>query len=143
MQRDDWNMALLSFVIPVKDEQETLEPLVEKIFVEVGRLGGNYATEIVLVDDGSRDSSWRIMTELVIRHGASIIALKLRRNFGKAAALEAGFRETNGDIVFTMDADLQDDPAAIPAFLDKLAESYDVVSGWKIDRQDPISKTLP
>lgn len=135
--------ALLSFVIPVKDEQGTLVGLVERILAAVQALGDRYAAEFILVDDGSTDRSWAIMNGLAARFGDAVTAIRLRRNFGKAAALEAGFREARGSIVFTMDADLQDDPAEIPAFLAKLAEGYDVVSGWKLDRQDPVSKTLP
>lgn len=130
----------LSFVIPVKDEQDTIAELVQQIAAVVADL--ELSHEVVLVDDGSTDRSWEVMQELV-QGSASIQAVRLRRNFGKAAALASGFAQSHGDIVFTMDADLQDRPDQIPKFLEELESGVDVVSGWKERRNDPRSKTLP
>lgn len=140
---DQETVVFLSFVIPVKDEEATLRDLANGIFDVVAKMPVHYDVEIIFIDDGSNDRSWEIMTELVNEFQGKVLALRLRRNFGKAIALEAGFRKAKGDIVFTMDADLQDDPAEIPAFLDKLKSGFDMVSGWKRNRQDPSSKTLP
>ena len=96
----------------------------------------------MLVDDGSRDSSWRVIQRLAAQN-PRVRAIRFRRNFGKAAALTAGFQTALGTIVFTLDADLQDDPAEIPRFLDKLNEGFDVVSGWKQTRHDPWHKVYP
>ena len=136
-------LTRLSFVIPVKDEEETLSELAEGIFAVVERLDGSYDCEIVFVDDGSTDGSWEEMTRLVREFGGRVTALRLRRNFGKAMALQAGFRKATGEILFTMDADLQDDPEEIPRFLEALENGFDLVSGWKRVRQDPPTKTLP
>ncbi|MEM9227906.1 MAG: glycosyltransferase family 2 protein, partial [Verrucomicrobiota bacterium] len=131
----------LSFVIPVFDEAATLEPLLEKILASVKehKLG---ACEVIFVDDGSKDNSWDRITELVKVHPC-VIGLRFRRNFGKATALAAGFEAAAGEIIFTLDADMQDDPVEIPSFLRKLDEGYDMVNGWKKNRQDPIEKRLP
>lgn len=133
----------ISVVIPVKDEQDTLARLAEKILEAArdDRVEGN--AEIIFVDDGSRDNSWRVMCDLAERYPGQVRALRLRRNFGKSVALEAGFKIANGDVIFTMDADLQDDPKEIPRFLEKLESGFDLVSGWKRKRNDPLSKTLP
>ena len=129
----------LSFVIPVKDEDQTLETLYQGI--KDNLVGIRF--EILFIDDGSTDNSWAKMSRLSETYPEHIKAIKLRRNFGKAFALSTGFKECQGNIVFTMDADLQDDPSEIYKFLEKIDEGYDVVSGWKNNRQDPISKTLP
>jgi len=134
--------TLISFVIPVKDEAGSLEALNQRIHAVMAKLP-RYRFEIVFVDDGSRDRSWEIMRSLARRQPETVKALRLRRNFGKAFALAMGFEASGGDIVFTLDADLQDDPEEIPAFLEKLEQGYDLVSGWKQKRQDPLSKTLP
>lgn len=136
-------MRRISIVVPAKDEQDTLAALAEQIFAAVKALSQPSAAEIIFVDDGSVDDSWKVMTELAQAHPSNIRAIRLRRNFGKAAGLEAGFRLATGEIVFTMDADLQDDPKEIGRFLAKLDEGYDLVSGWKEKRNDPLSKTLP
>jgi glycosyltransferase involved in cell wall biosynthesis len=131
----------LSFVIPVKDEEATLKELAESIRAaveEIPETAGKW--EIIFVDDGSQDRTWARVRELA---DGRIRGIQLRRNCGKATALEAGFREARGEIVFTMDADLQDDPKEIPNFLAKLDEGFDLVSGWKRRRHDPLSKTLP
>jgi len=131
---------MLSFVIPVLDEEESLQTLCSKI--ESLCMEEHLSYQIILIDDGSRDKSWHVMETLATDH-PEIAAIRLRRNFGKAAALSAGFDAALGDIVITMDADLQDDPKEIPRFLQKLASGCDVVSGWKRVRHDPWHKVLP
>jgi len=143
MQTIDNGSLILSFVIPVKDESQTLEALAQGISDTLQQVDKNIRFEIIFIDDGSTDNSWAEMSRLAEKYSGTIKAIKLRRNFGKAFALSAGFSECQGEIVFTMDADLQDDPTEIPKFLAKIEEGYDVVSGWKNDRQDPLSKTLP
>ncbi len=130
----------ISVVIPVKDEEQSLGPLYEALTAQLGQVREPY--EIVLVDDGSRDGSFAVMRDLHQRD-PHVKVVGLRRNFGKTPALLAGFKIASGDVVFTMDADLQDDPTEIPRFLEKLAEGYDLVSGWKYPRHDPITKTIP
>lgn len=129
----------ISFLIPVYNERESLPQLVEQIRERCGR-----PYEIVFVDDGSSDGSYQVLEELHAREPDRIRVIRFRRNFGKSHALSAGFRAVQGELVFTMDADLQDDPAEIPAFLEKLeTEELDMVSGWKRRRHDPWHKTLP
>ena len=98
--------------------------------------------EFIFVDDGSRDGSWAVLTALA-RSDRRVRAIRFRRNFGKAAALTAAFQAARGDLVFTLDGDLQDDPAEIPRFLAELDKGYDVVSGWKKTRHDPWHKVYP
>jgi dolichol-phosphate mannosyltransferase len=131
---------MLSIVIPVYNEQESLEALYREIS-EVAE-AENYELDIVLVDDGSTDGSWQAIERLAAAD-PRISALRFRRNFGKAAALSAGFMQAKGDRVMTLDADLQDDPHEIPHFLAKMNEGYDVVSGWKKVRHDPWHKVWP
>ncbi|WP_045215333.1 glycosyltransferase family 2 protein [Desulfonatronovibrio magnus] len=133
----------ISFVIPVKDEQDTLNELALSIIHEVQNMEGLYAPEIIFVDDGSKDNSWEIMKNLSTTYKDKVFAIKLRKNFGKATALEIGFSRASGEIVFTMDADLQDDPSEISRFLAELEQGFDMVSGWKRRRNDPFSKTIP
>ncbi|WP_307785944.1 glycosyltransferase family 2 protein [Okeania sp. KiyG1] len=95
------------------------------------------------MDDGSNDSSWIEINKLIKEHPQKIKGIRLRRNFGKSSALSAGFKKATGNIIFTLDADLQDDPAEVPKFLEKLESGYDLVSGWRKHRNDPFSKTLP
>jgi glycosyltransferase involved in cell wall biosynthesis len=128
----------LSFVIPVLNEEASLSTLHQEIIHNCGI----HEHEIVFVDDGSTDDSFRIMKGLA-EQDAGIKIIRFRRNFGKSAALQAGFNISQGDVVFTMDADLQDNPSEIPQFLNKLDEGYDLVSGWKKKRMDPIHKVLP
>ncbi|QDV38629.1 glycosyltransferase family 2 protein [Tautonia plasticadhaerens] len=134
---------MISFVIPVFNERESLSTLLDELSraVESNGLG---EAEFIFVDDGSRDGSWSVLKGLSARD-ARVKAIRFRRNFGKAAALTAGFGEAAGDVVFTLDADLQDDPAEIPNFLARLGEGdgLDVVSGWKRTRHDPWHKVLP
>jgi glycosyltransferase involved in cell wall biosynthesis len=129
---------LISFVIPVYEEADSLRELTLGIREHVRP----HAHEIVFVDDGSRDRSLEVIKDLA-REFPEVRYIAFRRNFGKSAALEAGFQAAQGEVVFTMDADLQDDPAEIPAFLAKLDEGFDLVSGWKKERHDPLGKTLP
>lgn len=129
-----------SVVIPVYNEGENLNSLYNELKSVLESLGRAY--EIILVDDGSTDGSFLILEKL---HGQdhNVKAIQLRRNFGKTAALSAGFTSAQGKIIITMDADLQDDPREIPNFIKKLNEGYDLVSGWRFKRQDPISRTFP
>jgi len=130
----------LTVLVPLYNEEESLRELKERIAAEFDR--GGLRGEILFVDDGSTDGSYRVIEELAAAD-ERVRAIKFRSNFGKAAALDAGFREARGRIVITMDADLQDDPAEIPNLIRHLDEGFDVVSGWKKKRHDPISKTVP
>lgn len=130
----------VSVVLPVLDEVQSLGALHRELTEVLERLGRAY--EIIFVDDGSRDGSFEAVDKLH-RSDDRVRGVQLRRNFGKAAALAVGFREARGDVVVTLDADLQDDPAELPKLLAPLDEGFDLVSGWKRDRQDPRSKTWP
>ena len=130
----------LSIVVPSMNEEGNINDLYEELVKNLRPLGRTY--EIVFIDDGSSDQTWQIMKSLAERD-PSVIALRHRRNFGKAQGLATGFAVATGDVVITMDGDLQDDPAEISRFLDMLDEGYDLVSGWKQRRQDPLGKTLP
>lgn len=116
----------------------------EKLHAEICRVCTEHGIrrEIIFIDDGSTDRTWQVMQSLAQRD-TDTSAIRFRRNFGKAAALEAGFAQCKGDIAITMDADLQDDPDEIPRFLDKMDDGFDVVSGWKRVRHDPWHKVLP
>ncbi len=131
----------ISIVVPLYNEEESLNELVAwiaKVMYE-----HNLTYEIVLVDDGSTDSSWREIEKLSTEYG-SIKGIKFRRNYGKSAALFCGFQSAEGDVVITMDADLQDSPDEIPDLYYMIArDKYDMVSGWKKRRHDPITKTIP
>ncbi|WP_354504716.1 glycosyltransferase family 2 protein [Limibacillus sp. MBR-115] len=130
----------ISIVIPFMDEEGSLEALI--VAIKAALLDYDFNYEILLVDDGSRDRGPEIAKRLA-EEEAQVRLIRFTRNFGKAAALMAGFKEASGEYIVTMDADLQDDPKEIPRLLDKLDEGYDIVSGWKKDRQDPIGKRLP
>jgi len=130
----------LTILIPVMDEEGNLRELHERLTATIMRIGLPY--EIIFVDDGSRDGTWRLISDLS-RRDRHVLGLRHRRNFGKAQALSNGFAAARGDVVVTMDGDLQDDPAELPHFLAKLDEGYDLVSGWKQRRQDPLGKTAP
>jgi glycosyltransferase involved in cell wall biosynthesis len=129
----------VSVVVPLFNEAATISALYDEVRDALEPTG--MAWEVVYVDDGSTDGSYR---ELVKVHAANtnVRVVRLRRNFGKAAALAAGFEAAGGDVVVTMDADLQDDPAEIPALVATLDEGFDLVSGWKRDRQDPFTRRL-
>ncbi len=131
---------MISVVVPVHDEERSVGPLYDELRAALQPLEREW--EAVFVDDGSTDGSFAALTRL---HAAqdNVKVVRLRRNFGKAAALAAGFRHAAGDIVVTIDADLQDDPAEIPRLLAKLDEGFDLVSGWKAQRRDPLSRRLP
>lgn len=131
----------LSIVIPVMNEEQSVRPLYEKLSSQVEQLGKRY--EVIFVDDGSKDGTFAELKRLHDEHPDIVRVIRFRRNFGKTPALVAGFSRCRGDVIFTMDGDLQDDPEEIPNFLAKLEEGYDLVSGWKFPRLDPISKTLP
>ncbi len=131
---------MISFVIPVFNEADSLALLHDEILAQVPATGQAY--EILFVDDGSTDASWAAIRELRVRN-PHVRGLRFRRNFGKAAALSAGFGAAKGDIIMTLDADLQDDPIEIPNFLAALAQNKEVVSGWKRTRHDPWHKVLP
>jgi dolichol-phosphate mannosyltransferase len=138
---------MISAVIPVYNERDSLAALHGEIVAAAAAAGLTY--EVVFVDDGSSDGSWDVIAELARQHPA-VRGVRLRRNFGKAAALAAGFRAARGEIIVTLDADLQDDPAEIPHFLAALRagvgaapKPLDVVSGWKRKRHDPWHKVGP
>ena len=131
---------MLSIVVPLYNEQESINALhqeLSQVAVENG-----YDLDVIFVDDGSSDDSWKRVKELTISD-QRVRGIRFRRNFGKAAALSAGFDTARGDLVITLDADLQDDPREIPRFLAKMDEGLDVVSGWKQLRHDPWHKVLP
>jgi len=132
----------ISLVIPLYNEEESLNPLVDWI---VRVMKDNELTyEIIFINDGSKDKSWDIVRELKEQYGSLITACSFRRNYGKAAALDKGFDYASGNVVITMDADLQDSPDEIvPLYKMVMEEGYDLVSGWKKKRHDPITKTLP
>ncbi len=128
----------IDFVIPVYNERETLRPLVEGILAQAGE----HEFHIILIDDGSTDGSREKEQEISSAY-SEVETVWLRGNFGKSIALAVGFSVCTGDFVFTMDADLQDDPREIPRFIQKSGEGYDVVCGWKKERHDPWHKTIP
>ena len=130
---------LISFVVPVYNEEKSLEILYDKI---LENMPDEYETEIIFVNDGSTDQSATVIKEIIAKD-KRVHLISFRKNFGKAMALESGFRNAHGTIVITMDADLQDDPVEIPNFIAKIDEGYDLVSGWKEKRQDPLEKRLP
>ena len=131
----------ISVVIPLLNERESLPELVAKLHETIGGMGKSY--EVLLIDDGSRDGSWEEIQKL---HNADarVKGIRLGRNYGKSPALNEGFLAAQGDVVITMDADLQDDPAEIPELYRMITEDgFDLVSGWKKKRHDPLSKTIP
>lgn len=128
----------LSFVIPAYNEEDSITILYEEILQHIG----NHDYEIIFIDDGSKDNTFTILKELAA-NDKKIKIIRFRRNFGKSSGLNTGFAMATGDIVFTMDADLQDNPLEIPNFVRKIEEGYDMVTGWKKKRHDPIEKRLP
>ncbi|BDD03587.1 glycosyltransferase family 2 protein [Aureibacter tunicatorum] len=131
----------ISILVPSYNEDESLPELcswIKKVMDEK-----NFAYEVVIVDDGSTDRTWEVTQEINAKD-KNVKGIKFNRNYGKSAALNVGFKAVKGDVVITMDADLQDSPDEIPALYDKIMkEGYDLVSGWKKKRYDPISKTVP
>jgi glycosyltransferase involved in cell wall biosynthesis len=130
---------VISVVVPIHNEERTIALLYDELDSTLQGLG--HPWEAVLIDDGSTDGSYAALTRL---HAAqdNVTVVRLRRNFGKAAALAAGFARARGDVIVTIDADLQDDPAEIPRLLVKLEEGYDLVSGWKARRHDPLRRRV-
>ncbi|NUQ82058.1 MAG: glycosyltransferase family 2 protein [Bacteroidetes bacterium] len=134
-------MPTLTIVIPLYNEEESLIPLREKIGKACSDAGLDY--DILFIDDGSTDQSFPVLAGMAAQD-PRVKVIRFRKNYGKSAALNVGFREATGKYVITMDADLQDDPAEIPNLVKKLEEDQlDLVSGWKKVRHDPVSKTLP
>ncbi|MDQ3612752.1 MAG: glycosyltransferase family 2 protein [Chloroflexota bacterium] len=130
----------LTVLIPVMDEEGNLDELYRRVSSQLDQVGLPW--ELIFVDDGSSDSTWQVVNRLSTAD-QRVIGLRHRRNFGKARALSNGFSIATGDVVITMDGDLQDDPAELTNFLEKLDDGYDLVSGWKQRRQDPFGKTAP
>ena len=131
----------ISVVIPVYNEDESLRELC--VWIERVLAQHSYAYEVILVDDGSNDSSWKVISELAAGYDW-IRGIRFRRNYGKAAALHTAFQAASGEVVITMDADLQDSPEEIPELTRMvLEEGYDLVSGWKKKRYDPLTKRVP
>ena len=135
------NLPKVSIVIPAKNEEDTISMIYKQIDVVMNKLETTY--EIVFVDDGSVDKTYEEMKKLNKKYPKKIAVVKHRGNWGKSIALQSGFKLARGEITITMDADLQDTPEEIPNFIKKIEKGYDLVSGWKKIRHDPISKTLP
>jgi glycosyltransferase involved in cell wall biosynthesis len=131
---------MISVVIPLLNEAGNLRLLHQKLTASLTTLDQPY--QIIFVNDGSTDESPTILNDL-FEQDPAVQVIHFQQNFGKTAALTAGFRHSRGEVIITLDADLQDDPAEIPAMLNKLNEGYDLVAGWRVNRQDPIDKTWP
>ncbi len=132
---------VLSVVIPVYNEAENLRPLVSQVFDSIEKSVAEF--EVIIVDDGSTDETFVVASALA-KDNFRLKLIRLRRNFGQTAAMVAGFASARGDVIVPMDGDLQNDPNDIPRLLEKIAEGYDVVSGWRKDRQDRLlSRRLP
>jgi glycosyltransferase involved in cell wall biosynthesis len=150
-QQNPYNIAIfagnmlelkdISIVVPLYNEDESLPELVS--WIERVMLANQFTYEILMVDDGSTDKSWEVIEQLHEKN-PNIKGIRFRRNYGKSAGLNVGFENAEGKVVITMDADLQDSPDEIPALYKMIMEEgYDLVSGWKKKRHDPISKTIP
>lgn len=135
------NKYKISFIIPVRDEEKTLLDLSNKIAAECKKCAKISDFEIIFIDDGSQDNSLKVLKKLKTQNNF-IKVLSLRKNFGKSVALQVGFNAASGDLIFTIDADLQDDPAEIPNFINKIDEGYDLVSGFKFNRLDSKEKCI-
>ena len=134
-------MSGISVILPVLDERDNLAPLHDRLTAALGPLGREY--EVIYVDDGSTDGSWDVLKKLA-NDDRRVCLVRLRRNFGQTAALAAGFACARHDVLVTLDADLQNDPRDIPALLERLADGYDVVSGWRRHRQEPwLTRLVP
>jgi glycosyltransferase involved in cell wall biosynthesis len=131
----------ISVIIPLINEAESLPELAD--WIEKVMRDNAFTYEVLLMDDGSTDNSWEVITQLHQRNGC-FKGIRFRRNYGKSAALNVGFQEAQGDVIITMDADLQDSPDEIPELYKMIVQDgYDIVSGWKKKRYDPLSKTIP
>ena len=131
----------ISVVVPLLNEEESLPELTS--WIDRVMLAHNYAYELIFVDDGSTDASWKVIGELKQQFPA-VKGIKFRRNYGKSAALNVAFEVAQGDVIITMDADLQDSPDEIPQLFNRIKdEKLDIISGWKKKRYDPITKTIP
>lgn len=134
-------MSMISVVVPLYNEEETIPLLCQTLHEVMSQLDRKY--EIIIVDDGSSDSSWKLLCE----HAEKLPCLRLirfRRNFGQTAAMSAGFHAAEGDIVVTLDADMQNEPRDIPLLIERMEQGFDVVSGWRKDRQDAfLNRRLP
>jgi len=135
LKTDDWAPSSLSVVVPVFDEADNAAPLVTGIVVAVRPLGIPF--ELIVVDDGSRDHTVETLRRL-LPETPELVIVRLRRNFGQTSALQAGFDRARGDVIITLDGDLQNDPRDIPRLLERLERGADVVSGWRLDRQDAM-----
>ncbi len=132
---------MISVVIPAYNEEENIPILYEKLKSVLDRLSEDY--EIIIVDDGSSDGTYQILKDLTSKDN-KLKVIRFKRNYGQTAAMYAGFQHAKGDVIITLDADLQNDPEDIPLLLEKLKEGYDVVSGWRKNRKDPFfSRKLP
>ena len=140
VKREEKHRKDVSIVVPLFNEAESLLELYQGIIEALEQT--KFSFEVLFVDDGSRDGSFDIIRE-IRQKDDRVRAVRLRRNYGKSAALAVGFESVNSNAVVTMDADLQDDPTEIPAMVSLLAEGYDLVSGWKKNRKDPFSKRFP
>ena len=131
----------ISVLVPLLNEEDSLNELcswIDKVMKK-----SNFSYEVLLIDDGSKDNSWKIIED-INKKNKNIKGIKFRRNYGKSAALNIGFAKAKGDVVITMDADLQDSPDEIPELYNKIInKDYDLVSGWKKKRYDPLTKTIP
>jgi glycosyltransferase involved in cell wall biosynthesis len=135
------NPVAYSIVVPLFNEQESVAQLYVKIIDVMDTMSERY--EIVFVDDGSKDGTFRLLSEIA-NDDDRVIVVRLRRNFGQTAALKAGFDYSSGEIIISMDGDLQHDPAEIPQFIEKIKEGYDIVSGWRVERKDAwLTRQLP
>lgn len=131
----------ISVVIPLFNEEESLPELLA--WIERVMLQNNYSYEVIMIDDGSTDGSWKVIQQLSAKN-PNLRGIKFRRNYGKSAGLHTGFQAAQGDVVITMDADLQDSPEEIPGLYKMITEEeFHLVSGWKQKRYDPLSKTIP
>jgi glycosyltransferase involved in cell wall biosynthesis len=133
-------MPKYSIVVPFHNEEESVTALYDRLKGVMEHVGESF--EAVFVDDGSRDRTYRLLEEIAAVD-SRVLVIKLRRNFGQTSALAAGFDHAQGEIILAMDGDLQHDPAEIPEFLSKIEEGYDVVSGWRVQRQDGLLRTFP
>ena len=131
-------MKKISIVVPLFNEQDSLKELYSELKTNIS----NYEYEIIFIDDGSSDNSWSILKD-ICKHDEKIKVIKFHNNYGKSDALSEGFSKAKGDYIITIDADLQDDPKEIKSIIKKIDEGWDLVSGWKRNRKDPLNKTLP